>query len=90
MHYSSISIDWNSSWILSQFKEERITPTKRYHKNPKIDIKVNKEYDDDEGYVIRYDSTYSYIYTYLDENQENIDIDSLFQRFKPYFFDHGP
>lgn len=56
--------------------------------NPKIDIKVNKEYDD-EGNIIRYDSTYSYIYTYPDGKQKNINIDSLFQSFQPYFFDRS-
>ena len=31
--------------------------------NPKVDIKVNKEYDKN-GNIIRYDSSYTYIYTY--------------------------
>lgn len=57
--------------------------------NPKIDIKVKKAYDD-EGNIIRYDSTYSYIYTYPDGKQRNINMDSLFQRFQPYFFDRSP
>ncbi|MFP4025279.1 MAG: hypothetical protein ACLFVR_12210 [Thiohalospira sp.] len=56
--------------------------------NPKIDIKVNKEFDDD-GNIIRYDSTYSYIYTYPNGKQESINIDSLFQSFQPYFFNRS-
>jgi len=43
-------------------------------KEPKIDIKVNKEYDD-KGNVIKYDSSYSYIYS--DTNIVNFS-DSLF------------
>ncbi|MGE0089679.1 MAG: hypothetical protein AB7S50_09435 [Bacteroidales bacterium] len=56
--------------------------------NPKVDIKVNKEFDRN-GNVIRYDSTYTYIYTYPNGNKETINIDSVFKSFKPYFFDKG-
>jgi hypothetical protein len=56
--------------------------------NPKIDIKVEKEYDD-EGNIIRYDSSYTYIYTYPDGNTEKLNMDSIFQNFEPYFFNHG-
>lgn len=56
--------------------------------NPKIDIKVEKEYDDD-GNIIRYDSSYTYIYQHSDGNYEELDMDSIFRNFKPFFFDHG-
>lgn len=56
--------------------------------NPKVDIKVNKEYDDN-GNIIRYDSTYSYIYTYPDGNTKTLNVDSLFKSFQPYFFDRS-
>lgn len=56
--------------------------------NPKIDIKVNKEFDDN-GNVIRYDSSYSYIYTYPNGNTEELNMDSIFNSFKPFFFDRG-
>ena len=56
--------------------------------NPKIDIKVEKEYDDD-GNIIRYDSTYTYVYRHSDGNLEELNMDSIFNNFKPYFFDNG-
>lgn len=56
--------------------------------NPQIDIKVEKEYDD-KGNVIRYDSSYTYIYTYPDGNTEKLNMDSIFQNFEPYLFNHG-
>jgi hypothetical protein len=56
--------------------------------NPKVDIKVNKEYDKN-GNIIRYDSTYRYIYTYPDGKSEILNMDSVFNNFRPYFFDKG-
>ena len=56
--------------------------------NPHVDIKVNKEYDED-GNIIRYDSSYTYIYHNSDGNFEELNVDSIFHNFKPYFFDHG-
>lgn len=56
--------------------------------NPKVDIKVNREYDEN-GNIIRYDSSYTYIYTHPNGNTEELNIDSIFNSFKPYFFDHG-
>ncbi len=46
------------------------------HENPKIQIKVNRKYDD-KGNVIGYDSTYSYSYTYSNGQIRDIDVDSL-------------
>ena len=56
--------------------------------NPHIDIKVNKEYDEN-GNVIRYDSSYTYIYTHSGGRTEELNIDSIFGSFKPYFFNRG-
>ncbi|OFX83275.1 MAG: hypothetical protein A2W99_12335 [Bacteroidetes bacterium GWF2_33_16] len=56
--------------------------------NPKVDIKVNKEYDKN-GNIIRYDSSYTYIYTYPDGSLEMLNIDSIFNNFRPYFFNRG-
>lgn len=56
--------------------------------NPKIDIKVEKEYDEN-GNIIRYDSSYTYIYTHPNGNSEELNMDSIFESFRPYFFDRG-
>ncbi len=55
---------------------------------PKIRIKVNKIYDEN-GNVVGYDSTYAWSWS----NEEtdtvfNINPDSLFNRFRPYFDEH--
>ena len=52
---------------------------------PKEDIKVNKEYDEN-GNLIRYDSTY----TYYDSNIEGDEIaaDSIFNNFRNMFEDN--
>ena len=54
--------------------------------NPKIDIKVKKEYDK-AGNIVRYDSSYIYIYKYPDGSTKSLNIDSIFNHFQPYFFD---
>ncbi|OFX22001.1 MAG: hypothetical protein A2041_12300 [Bacteroidetes bacterium GWA2_31_9b] len=56
--------------------------------NPKVDVKVNKQYDEN-GNIIRYDSSYTYIYTYPDGRSEYLNMDSVYDQFKPYFFDRG-
>ncbi|MDP1800719.1 MAG: hypothetical protein Q8L81_05175 [Bacteroidota bacterium] len=55
---------------------------------PKIDVKVNKQYDKS-GKMIKYDSTYSYVYS--GENGINIlaDNDSIFNQFRSYFNIHS-
>ncbi len=56
--------------------------------DPKIDIKVDKEYDD-QGNIIRYDSSYSYYYL----DSENVPHhyfftpDSLFNEIFPFYYD---
>lgn len=83
---SFISFSFNNKEITkkNQTKIEKDTISA----NPKVDIKVNKEYDD-HGNIIRYDSSYSYIYTYPNGNTEELNMDSIFNSFKPFFFNHG-
>lgn len=54
---------------------------------PKVDIKVNKKYDD-YGNLIQYDSTYSYVYSSQNMNSE--DLDSIIGNFKPFFYNNMP
>jgi hypothetical protein len=56
--------------------------TKNGKNNPKTDIQVNKEYDD-QGNLIRYDSTYSYSYSNMDN--DSIQNDSIFNLFRDHF-----
>lgn len=51
-------------------------------KPPKVDIKVNKKYDDD-GNLIGYDSTYSYFYSNI--SLDTLLMDSLQKSFEPFF-----
>ena len=52
--------------------------------NPKVDVRVNKKYDD-KGNLIRLDSTYSYFYTSPGGQKTRIGSDTLFNNFKSYF-----
>jgi hypothetical protein len=59
---------------------------------PKTDIRVNKEYDKN-GNLIKYDSTYSYFYSSIKNNEWKRD--SIFENFKNhfnqnYFFSNEP
>ncbi len=49
---------------------------------PKVDYKVNKEYDD-EGNLIGYDSTYTYYYSNIDKDA--MMRDSVFEKFSKHF-----
>jgi len=49
---------------------------------PKTDIKVNKEYDEN-GNLIRYDSSYSYYYSNI--SNDTLVRDSIFNDFQNYF-----
>ena len=64
-----------------QTKQE-FTEIKRDSIQPKTDIKVNKEYDE-KGNLIRYDSSYSYYYSNI-ENDSLLG-DSIFSDFQNYF-----
>ena len=52
---------------------------------PKEDIKVNKEYDEN-GNLIRYDSTYTYYYSNIEGDE--IAADSIFNNFRNMFEDN--
>ena len=54
---------------------------------PKVDVRVNKEYDD-QGNLIRFDSTYSAIYE--GRTPDKAFLDSVFKDFQPYFDLHHP
>lgn len=59
---------------------------------PKTNIKVNKVYDD-HGNIIRYDSTYSYVYSNLEKDKSLRDsvINNFRKDFnKDYFFSNQP
>ncbi len=50
---------------------------------PKIDYKVNKEYDEN-GNLIKYDSLYTYYYSNIDK--ESLIRDSVFKKFNDHFY----
>ncbi len=52
---------------------------------PDVNIKVNKEYDEN-GNLIRYDSTYTYVYSNIKNNVQLRD--SIFNEFMEHFNDH--
>jgi len=62
-----------------QVKNDKLNAVKNV---PKEDIKVNKEYDKD-GNLIRYDSTYTYFYSNIEN--DTIAEDSIFTNFKNLF-----
>jgi hypothetical protein len=51
---------------------------------PDIQVKVNKQYDK-KGNVIRYDSTYSYVYSSPSGKMLHSGSDSIFEHFRTYF-----
>jgi len=62
-----------------QVKNDKLSAVKNA---PKEDIKVNKEYDED-GNLIRYDSTYTYFFSNIEN--DTIAEDSIFTNFKNQF-----
>ncbi len=56
---------------------------------PKVDIRVNKKYDD-KGNLIGYDSTYSWSYSTIQGDSANINADTVFSEFRPLFDKHFP
>jgi hypothetical protein len=54
---------------------------------PKIDVKVNKQFDD-KGNVIRYDSSYSYYYFNPGKMDSLIGTDSIYGSFKNWYFNN--
>ncbi len=53
---------------------------------PKVSVKVNKVYDEN-GNIVRYDSTYVWSYSNGTKIGSEINADSLFNEFKPWFDD---
>lgn len=69
-------------------KNRSVTDTTLISSNqPKEDIKVNKEYDKN-GNLIRYDSTYTYYYSNIDENRAAAD--SIYNKFQEMFEEKYP
>ncbi|MFN4122718.1 MAG: hypothetical protein ACK4GL_05360 [Flavobacteriales bacterium] len=68
----------------TNFKNSKsLTDTASVSNNyPKENIKVNKEYDQN-GNLIRYDSTYTYFYSNVDGNKAALD--SIFNNFRNMF-----
>jgi hypothetical protein len=50
---------------------------------PRIDVKVNKQYDD-KGHIIKFDSTYSYYYS-SPKGSSRLANDSVFSSFRSFF-----
>ncbi len=65
-------------------QQEKQKNAKQSANLPETDIKVNKEYDE-QGNLIRYDSTYSYYYSNIEEDQAMRD--SIFNAFREHFND---
>jgi hypothetical protein len=69
----------------SGISENRITQ----NVEPKVDIKVNKKYDE-QGNLIGYDSTYTWSYSTIQGDSANVNADSVFSEFRPLFDEHFP
>ena len=69
----------------SKISQDQVPITRQ----PKVDVKVNKKYDDN-GNLVGYDSTYSWSYSTIQGDTVNIDADSAFSQFKPLFDTHFP
>jgi hypothetical protein len=72
--------------VFAKNKQDTVKYTKP--QNPKVQVKVNKVYDQ-HGNLIRYDSTYSWSYHHESEGKQ-IDVDSVFRKFLPYFRQNFP
>ncbi len=65
-------------------------PQKENKKNtPNESWTVNKEMDEN-GNIIRYDSTYTWSYSNIEGDSVNVNVDSLMQSFQQYFDDRMP
>ena len=63
-------------------KDKKETEISKEVIKPKIDYKVDKEYDEN-GNLIRYDSTYTYYYSNMDKDA--MMKDSIFKKFNEHF-----
>ncbi|MCD6111727.1 MAG: hypothetical protein J7J86_00515 [Bacteroidales bacterium] len=70
-----------------QEKQSKNNKLSGFKNVPKEDIKVNKEYDKD-GNLIRYDSTYTYFYSNIEN--DTITEDSILKKFKKLFYSQYP
>ncbi|MCE3225617.1 MAG: hypothetical protein K0S32_168 [Bacteroidetes bacterium] len=74
----------NTKRSLSEKPESKSIPlTDSIKKEPDVRVKVNKKYDD-KGNIIRYDSTYSYVYS-SPGGTLHMSNDSIFNHFRSYF-----
>lgn len=72
----------NQARTTSQHGHEAMPPTAQPVDTPQVEVKVNKEYDD-QGNLIRFDSTYTKVYSSL--GGDSLLIDSLMQGFMQHF-----
>ncbi len=56
---------------------------------PHVRWEVNKK-TDEEGNVIRYDSTYTWSYTNMEGDSVSVSVDSVMRSFRDYFNEHFP
>ncbi len=71
--------------VIFTTKGQNIADTLNMGNRPKVNVKVNKVYDEN-GNLIRYDSVYEWSYSSGSGNiQLNVHPDSLFKAFKPWF-----
>ena len=68
-------------------KEGRNTSTPTLDNKPKVEVKVNKVYDEN-GNIVRYDSTYVWSYTDTTGDSTSVEVDSVMSEFKPFMQDH--
>lgn len=61
---------------------QQVSKKEMNHNMPKVDIKVDKVYDN-KGNLVGYDSTYVWSYTNNQGDSVSLDIDSVISRFKP-------
>ena len=70
----------------AQNKEQQ---KEKIENKPQKSWTVNKEFDEN-GNVIRYDSTYTWSYSNVEGDLVNVNVDSLMNSFKSYFNDQMP
>ena len=71
----------NNSLEKGEEKKLATHPTPDTSSNPKVAVKVNKKYDA-HGNLIKFDSTYTYIYTSKGMDSIKVAMDTLINRFK--------
>jgi len=79
----------NSSKNGDESKSKNSTMITENKNKPKVDIKVNKKYDE-YGNLIGYDSTYTWTYSNIEGDSIQVNADSVINHFRPYISDHYP